>query len=265
MPSAINVAYLGSSEYPGITLTYASNSENSASLSSAGDFNNDGYNDVLIGTGPNWIVFGDNSLPSTINLGDIQQPYGINIEGSCTSVSGIGDINRDGYDDVMLGATSSNYPYGAVYILYGKKSLPSTIQLSTMPLELGFNISTTNPSQTGIGYSVSGLGDINNDGFSDIILGIPSENTQTGAAYVIFGSDGIIPSSAPTTAPADVNSGDSTETADTDVGLISGLSICGAALLGVAGYAFYAYTHHMWPFAIESLASKAAEIESSNL
>ncbi len=106
------------------------------------------------------------------------------------SVSTAGDINNDGYDDIIVGAYYKNSYQGAVYVIYGGlKSTTTNIDLSTQTLDpqnTGFMITGNNAAAEYFGWSVSTAGDINNDGYDDIIVGAYYKNSQRGAAYVIY-------------------------------------------------------------------------------
>ncbi len=172
------------------------------SVSGAGDMNGDGIADIIIGaprvnnnTGQSYVVFGSKgSWPAAINLTDLNGNNGFTINGInpndyCgNSVSGAGDVNGDGIDDVLLAAFSANNTIGQSYVVFGSKEAWSkAINLINLNGNNGFAINGIQPMDTS-GYSVSGVGDVNGDGIADIIIGAPSANNLRGQSYIVFGS-----------------------------------------------------------------------------
>jgi len=186
------------------------------SVSSAGDINGDGFDDLIIGApfdqvsgtfvGASYVVFGK-SISLALNLANLNGTLGFKLIGPNSGaaagydVSAAGDVNGDGFDDLLVGAfdadTHGHYSdTGASYVVFGKASgFTGTIDLSTLDGTTGFRISGANFNDAA-GHSVSSAGDINGDGFADLIMGAPRSDpngSSSGAAYVVFGQ-------APTTA-----------------------------------------------------------------
>jgi len=164
------------------------------SVSSAGDVNGDGYSDVIIGApwydngktneGRAFVYYGSASglsaTPDWTVKGDQDSAeFGY-------SVSTAGDVNGDGYSDVIIGAhwyDNEYYDEGCAFVYYGSSSGLSTVPNWT---------AEGNQSYAEFGYSVSTAGDVNGDGYSDVIIGAPwYTNTQSGEglAVVYYGSD----------------------------------------------------------------------------
>ena len=116
------------------------------------------------------------------------------------SVSGAGDVNGDGFDDLIVGArfAPAPNPYGNValgetYVVFGKSDgFSSTLALSTLDGTTGFQLDGTGAFDRS-GNSVSGAGDVNGDGFDDLIIGAPGadngEIQSAGESYVVFGGN----------------------------------------------------------------------------
>ena len=180
------------------------------SVSEIGDINGDGLDDIIVGepgasspadhSGASYVVFGSTSpRPSVIELSALDGNTGFKISGgaeddfSGMAVSGAGDVNGDGNQDIIIGAINSK-PYGpqpgAAYVVFGKDSgFAANLDLSALDGSNGFRLSDASSSQR-LGVGVSSAGDINGDGFSDVIVGADKANLrgkELGAAYVLFG------------------------------------------------------------------------------
>ena len=137
------------------------------SVSSAGDTNNDGYDDIIIraphykngetesAEGRAYIFYGSHSgltntpLPLEIDQQDAQFGY---------DVSGVGDVNNDGYDDVLVGSryyTNGQGNEGGAFLYLG--SSEGITRTAVWSFE-------GNQAGAGLGTAVSGAGDVNNDG-----------------------------------------------------------------------------------------------------
>ena len=164
------------------------------SVSTAGDVNGDGFSDILIGAnqyeeiapsqGKVFLYHGSSSGLSLTHNWSKAGPFGIGAFG--TSVCTAGDLNSDGYGDVVIGNPFAGLPGaigGNTYVYYGS---PSGIIDST---EITLNINENNAD---FGRSVSTAGDINGDGFSDLIIGAEGVDLNRGATYLFYGnSDGL--------------------------------------------------------------------------
>jgi len=179
-----------------------------AAVSTAGDINGDGIDDLIIGapsaspnvgySGASYVVFGDDQgLPNPLNLSAIDGSNGIifngvaNYDEAGASVSAAGDINGDGIDDLIIGAPYASGLDGAAYVVFGSdQAWTSPVNLSGLNGTNGFLINRVAAADT-LGISVSAAGDINGDGVDDLVIGAILAGTKgafNGAAYVVFGS-----------------------------------------------------------------------------
>ncbi len=215
LPTTIDLANLGTA---GITLFGADAGDFSgSSVSSAGDVNGDGFDDLLIGSyraeasgntksyaGESYVIFGGASLPTTIDLASLGTA-GITLFGadvgdySGRSVSSAGDVNGDGFDDLLIGSSSADASgnaksnAGDSYVIFGGASLPTTIDLASLGTA-GITIFGAGVGDNS-GFSVSSAGDVNGDGFDDLLIGAlladasGNAKSNAGDSYVIFGGD----------------------------------------------------------------------------
>ena len=216
----------------------AENDRSGGAVSGAGDVNGDGFDDLLIGayiadpngsnSGQSYVVFGGMSNLSAldavttsggiandgqINLADLDGTNGFVLNGiaendrSGRAVSGAGDVNGDGFDDLLIGATEAN-PNGSrsgqCYVVFG-----GTFHLSVLDAAIGSG-GTSNDGQINLadldgtngfllngiaayddsGCAVSGAGDVNGDGFDDLLIGALAADpngSRSGQSYVVFG------------------------------------------------------------------------------
>ena len=162
-------------------------------MDGAGDFDGDGHADAIVGAWGAETFAGEarvlsGPLSGSISLADAT----LHLSGNATwdvagfSVSGAGDLNGDGYDDVLVGAygvDSSEYSVGAAYLISGGQSGAMPLSQSAaqlMGVDAGDNV----------GWSVSDAGDVDGDGTPDILIGGPGLDAgaaEGGGAWLLYG------------------------------------------------------------------------------
>ncbi|MBA5249257.1 MAG: hypothetical protein FE834_06975, partial [Gammaproteobacteria bacterium] len=193
--TAINLSDIASASGTGgfVINGEAANDYGSYSVSSAGDVNGDGLDDLIVGalTGKSYVVFGKTDT-NAINISDIAQGIGgfvINgkaATGSGFSVSSAGDVNGDGLDDLIVGAFGINSQAGKSYVVFGKTDT-NAINLSDIAQGTGGFVINGEKARDYSGRSVSSAGDVNGDGLDDLIVGAYGSDSLKGKSYVIFG------------------------------------------------------------------------------
>jgi hypothetical protein len=206
--------YYGSASGPATGAAWTAESDQTGALlgfavATAGDVNGDGYSDVIVGApdfdngetdeGRAFVYHGSAAglatIPAWTADGSLANAnFGV-------SVATAGDVNGDGYADVIVGAPSYNdggaATGGRAFVYHG-----SAAGLATSPAWTA----QTNLGNFNFGWSVSTAGDVNGDGYADVIVGASSyENGQTdeGKAFVYLGSSSGLATNAAWSAEGD--------------------------------------------------------------
>lgn len=180
------------------------------SVSGAGDINGDGIEDFLIGApygnsvGQAYVIFGRRGeFPATFNLDDLNGSNGFVLNGADIderagiSVSSVGDVNGDGFDDFAVGAYYANgggdNRSGRAYVVFGDGgSFAPSLNLSSLNGQNGFEVTGINSFDL-LGRNLSSS-DVNGDGVSDLLLGAPGADgngTDSGQLYVVLGNTNL--------------------------------------------------------------------------
>ncbi|MEA5449218.1 hypothetical protein VB780_11605 [Leptolyngbya sp. CCNP1308] len=180
------------------------------SVSNAGDVNGDGFDDLIVGaygadpnghsSGKSYVVFGK-ADGSAVNLSQVAAGIGgFAIQGEAASdfsgisVSNAGDVNGDSFDDLIVGAVwadPNGENSGKSYVVFGKAD-GSVVNLSQVAAGIGGFAIHGETARDSSGYSVSNAGDVNGDGFDDLIVGAQGADPNgsfSGKSYVIYGGD----------------------------------------------------------------------------
>jgi len=175
-------------------------------VSAAGDVNGDGLDDIIVGAllndtsaldaGTAYVVFGrSDPFPATLDLATLAPTEGWIITGAAAddraggAVGGGSDINGDGYDDVVVGAFKADAgapDAGAVYVIYGGPEVGGTLALADLDSTTGLVLTGSETTQ-GAGIAVALPGDVNGDGFGDVLVGVQTVGSAGIAAYVVYG------------------------------------------------------------------------------
>ena len=157
------------------------------SVSGAGDVNNDGFDDVIIGAlrakDLSFQVVGAAYVFSGINGNLLHTFYGTTLGGDFgSSVAGVGDVDGDGFDDFVVGAPRDAVD-GRAYLFSGQTGAPLLTFAGTSPVDE-------------LGWSIAAAGDVDGDSVPDVIIGADWSNgvhgTETGAAFVYSGASGLL-------------------------------------------------------------------------
>ncbi|HEX2896550.1 MAG TPA: integrin alpha, partial [candidate division Zixibacteria bacterium] len=147
-------------------------------VAAAGDVNNDGFSDFLIGS-PGHNEFRGRVLLISGQAGDTLLVFvgDSTLDELGRAVCGVGDLDQDGFDDVMAGATGYGYHPGKAYVYSGQTG-------NVIHLFLGVD------ELDGFGRSLSSISDLDGDGIRDLIVGDDGYDSHRGKVYVFSGESG---------------------------------------------------------------------------
>jgi hypothetical protein len=162
--------YLGSASGPVFSTQYTSGSTGDATgkAIAIGDFNHDGYADVVLGkVNSNVCEVSYGSAAGPGSFSDLVLPPATR----ATVVANVGDVNGDGYPDLLVGSPAVNTNAGAAAVFLGAAS-----GISNAPIW-----SVAGMAGSRFGWSAAPAGDVNHDGYADFVVGGYSESVGGGS------------------------------------------------------------------------------------
>lgn len=181
----------------GFTIQGAAHAEFGAALAWADDFGGAGVDALLIGAraaGQVHVVFaGQTTVGLTVT--------GLPPLANGMTLTGLGDLNNDGFGDFATGAPDAQNGAGAVYVIYGSAAAGSTLDVATLTDSTGFVLHSGGDNDL-TGAAIAGGFDVTGDGLSDLLIGAPAYDdgitgTDAGTVYVVAGASTPQPSLTP--------------------------------------------------------------------
>lgn len=169
-----------------------------SSVAGLGDVDGDGYSDIAVGAPGQGVTVGRVHVYYGSATGIPTTPRETMLAGGrfATSVGAIGDVNGDGFADMGVGAPNAGTNDGAAHIFYGAGD--GFADMADLIIE-----GTEDAGE--LGFAIASAGDVNADGFADVLIGAPAVDSSRGRAYVHHGAvDGL--SATPTLTIAGLSS-----------------------------------------------------------
>ena len=179
-------------------------------LRAVGDVNRDGVVDLLADSqatlherGRAYLIYGSKNLPADIDVESyISQGGGVVIDlldgfdaFNWFTVSAAGDVNADGYADILLGVEGGGSLFqGVTYLIYGAADLPNYLELEETPLKPDGIVRIVGERSYEYATRPGVAGDFNVDGFADFVIGAPGFQqfgVEAGNVFLIFGGPSL--------------------------------------------------------------------------
>ncbi|MEQ9412324.1 MAG: FG-GAP-like repeat-containing protein, partial [Cyclobacteriaceae bacterium] len=180
-------------------------------IANAGDVNNDGVEDLIMGSvnaddkkGHVYVIFGSASI-ADMDVADLDGTNGFTILGNNTTagnfgigdrignaVSGNGDVNNDGIDDLAFGGYAYLGFRGASFVVFGQSTWPATLTAADVGSGNGFKVFGSLNNSVRSGASVDIAGDFNGDGIEDLLIGEANSfygGERRGRVWIMLGAE----------------------------------------------------------------------------
>lgn len=153
-------------------------------LAGAGDVNKDGYADIVVAGGGAYVGVYLGSSQGIAEQPDSILSFSNSLEDEIINLAGLGDVNGDGFDDIVASPSRTNVTSLTAQIYYG--SAQGIVDPSDQSLTVAID-----RDEVTKGLSVGNIGDVNNDGYNDLLMADPfatGDMTGEGTAYLYYGS-----------------------------------------------------------------------------